>query len=261
VIVDPSESPILFLAKTVKVYGIPYVNPVIFIVVNVVVDVVVVIPFVLETVYPVITEPPFDGTFHERRTEKSLATPVTVGLTGTVGLPGTVASVTGITGDDVIELEELPEAFMAETVNVTSIPLANVFSVANRTLPTVIGLPTDGVTMYPVIGEVPIEAGAVQETVVELIATTAETPVGAPGSDADGVTGNKEEANELPAAFIAETVNVTSVPLVNPFIVTDKTLPTVTGLPTDGVIMYPVIAEPPFEAGGIQETVADALPR
>ena len=243
-IVDPSESPILFLAKTVKVYGIPYVKPVIFIVVNVVVDVVVVIPFVLETVYPVITEPPFDGTFHERETEVSLTIAETVGLSGTA-----------------IELEELPEAFMAETVNVTSIPLANVFSVANRTLPTVIGLPTDGVTMYPVIGEVPLEAGAVQETVVELIATTAETPVGAPGSDADGVTGNKEEANELPAAFIAETVNVTSVPLVNPFIVTDKTLPTVTGLPTDGVIMYPVIAEPPFEAGGIQETVADALPR
>ena len=59
--------------------------------------------------------------------------------------------------------------------------------------------------------------------------------------------------------FIAFTVNVTAVPTVK-LSVALRILATVTGLPEDGVTVYPVISEPPFEAGAFHSTVADALP-
>jgi len=39
---------------------------------------------ILVSLYPVIAEPPFNGTFHERTTEVELAAPDKVGLVGTV---------------------------------------------------------------------------------------------------------------------------------------------------------------------------------
>jgi hypothetical protein len=88
----------------------------------------------------------------------------------------------GVTDDDAEEATELPTAFVATTVNVTGVPLVRLLTVADSTLPTVTALPTDGVTVYPVIAE-PLEAGAVQETVAEFVPATAETPVGASGAD------------------------------------------------------------------------------
>jgi hypothetical protein len=59
-----------------------------------------------------------------------------------------------------------------------------------------------------------------------------------------GVTGAEaEEAEELPTMFVATTVNVTAVPLVRPVSEAVRTFPTVSGLPRDGVTVYPVIAE------------------
>jgi hypothetical protein len=43
--------------------------------------------------------------------------------------------------------------------------------------------------------------------------------------------------------FVATTVNVTAVPLVRPVSEAVRTFPTVSGLPRDGVTVYPVIAE------------------
>jgi len=80
ILAEGSESPIEFIATTVKIYGVPFVNP--FIVV--VVDVVDTFPFMLDTLYPVIAKPPFDGTFHERTTEREATAPDKVGLAGTV---------------------------------------------------------------------------------------------------------------------------------------------------------------------------------
>jgi len=96
-----------------------------------------------------------------------------------VGVPGTVA---GVTEADAEEAKELPTAFVATTVNVTGVPLVNPVKLVVNTFPRVTGLPTDGVTVYPVISE-PFEAGAAHETVADALPATAETPVGGPGTD------------------------------------------------------------------------------
>jgi len=92
-----------------------------------------------------------------------------------------------------------------------------------------------------------------------LFPATAKAPVGVPGTVAGVTEADAEEAKELPTAFVATTVNVTGVPLVNPVKLVVNTFPRVTGLPTDGVTVYPVISEP-FEAGAVHETVAEFVP-
>jgi hypothetical protein len=86
-----------------------------------------------------------------------------------------------VTDCDGEELKELPRAFLATTVKLRGVPLLKCWRVAVRTFPTATGLPLDGVTIYPVIGEPPLEAGALQETIAEFNPATAATPVGAPG--------------------------------------------------------------------------------
>ena len=83
-----------------------------------------------------------------------------------------------------------------------------------------------------------MDAGAVQETVACPSPAVAETPVGAPGADTatDGVTEEEaDDADELPIAFVATTVNVTGAPFINPVTVAVRTLPTVTAVPEEGV--------------------------
>ena len=204
------------------------------------------------TLYPVISEPPVDtGAVQLTVAEVLPATAETP-----VGASGTVA---GITAAEAEEGKELPREFVATTVKVTAVPLVNPPIPVLKTLPTVTGLPTDGVTVYPVIVAPPFEAGAVHDTVAEVLPRTAETPVGASGI-VDGVTeAEGEENEELPVEFIARTLNVSAVPLVRLVSVAVRTFPTVTELPIDGITVYPVIAEPPFEAGAVQLIVADAL--
>ena len=191
------------------------------------------------------------GGFHETVAE---FVPATVVMP--VGAPGSEAD--GVTAADE-EAEELPMAFIATTVNVTAVPLVRL-SVADKRFLTVTGLPTDGVTVYPVIAKPPFEAGAVHDTVAEALPREAETPVGAPGTVAGVTDAETEEAIEEPTEFLATTVKLRGVPLVRLLSVAVRTLPTVTGLPEDGVTVYPVIAEPPFEVGAVHETVANALP-
>ena len=242
-----------FIAETVNVTGLPFVR-LVSVVVKTSLPTVIGLPTDGVMIYPVIAEPPSDaGGF-----QVTVAEPLPLDTETPVGVLGGVA---GVTGDGVIVDEELPEAFIAVTVNVTGVPLVRLVKVAVETsAPTVIGLPTEGVTVYPVIGELPLETGGFHETVAELIPGTVVMPVGAPGSEADGVTGVVEEVKELPRAFMATTVNVTSVPLVRLKFANETSLPTVIGLPTDGVMMYPVIGEPPSDAGGFQVTVAEPLP-
>ena len=126
-----------------------------------------------------------------------------------VGTPGIVA---GVTDDDSEESEELPAAFIAFTVKLTAVPFVKPDRVAFNTLPTVTGLPTDGVTVYPVISEPPFEAGAVQETVADALPATAETAVGAPATVIGVIGAEGEELEERPTPFAAATVNVNGVP-------------------------------------------------
>ena len=67
--------------------------------------------------------------------------------------------------------------------------------------------PGDEVTVYPVMALPPVDPGAVQLTTDEALAAVPETPVGAPGTVL-GVTFDDVPAAELPAAFIATTLNV-----------------------------------------------------
>jgi hypothetical protein len=126
----------------------------------------------------------------------------------------------------------------------------------------------NGVTVYPVIGLPPFDIGAVQDTDADALPAVAVTAVGAPGAVA-GATGVTlaDAADDAPAptAFVAVTVNVYAVPFVNPDTVVDVPVPvTVVGVcavvPVNGVTTYPVIGLPPFDAGAVQDTDADALP-
>ena len=189
------------------------------------------------TLYPVIGDPPFEiGGLQLIIAEPTPGIPVTPRTDDGGPAPGAV----GVTGVVVGGFGVPPTAFIATTVNVTDVPAANPVSVAVNTLPTVTGFPTEGVTVYPVIAEPPFESGASQETVAEFAPATTVTFLGAPGTvivDV-GVTGVVVGGlGVAPMALIAVTVNVTAVPLANPVIVADKTLPTVTGFPIDGVIM------------------------
>jgi hypothetical protein len=178
---------------------------------EVVVDVQVLPSGVDVTVYSVIGLPPvLAGAVHEtteRRLPKELA--VTE-----VGAPGTVA---GTAEAEDVDGSEVPEAFVAVTLNVYEVPLVRpvttqvVSPVVRHVLPS--GVET---TVYREI-TAPLLAGAVHDTVDWVDSSdVAETPVGAPGT-VDGVAEfDATEAALVPALFVAVTVNVYAVPFVRP---------------------------------------------
>ncbi len=61
-----------------------------------------------------------------------------------VGAPGTVA---GVTAKEGAEDGESPRLFLATTVNVRGVPLVSPVKLADKTFPTVIAGPIEGVTM------------------------------------------------------------------------------------------------------------------
>ena len=70
-----------------------------------------------------------------------------------------------------------------------------------------VNAPGDEVTVYPVIALPPLDAGAVQLTTDDALATDPETPVGASGV-VTGVTDEELVENEpVPAEFVAATLN------------------------------------------------------
>src|SRR5665648_799197 len=117
--------------------------------------------------------------------------------------------------------------------------------------------PGDAVTVYPVIDEPPLLAGAVQLTIAEAFPGVANTAVGAPGTVLGVTTALATDAGEVPTLLVAVTVNVYAVPLASPV-----TVPVVTSVvltvapPGDAVTVYPVIDEPPLLTGAAQLTTA-----
>ena len=63
-------------------------------------------------------------------------------------------------------------------------------------------------TVYPVIAEPPLDDGAVQLTTAEESPATALTLVGVPGTVAGVTAPEALEAEPVPRAFVAVTVNV-----------------------------------------------------
>ena len=65
------------------------------------------------------------------------------------------------------------------------------------------------------------------------------------------------DAAPVPLAFCASTVNVIDVPGVIPETVALMAVPgTVTWAPVEGMTMYWVIVDPPFDIGGLHTTTA-----
>lgn len=118
--------------------------------------------------------------------------------------------------------------------------------------------------MYEVTAEPPFEAGTAKLTVaLRLPVKVATTEVGAVGAPTVVTELEAVDAAEVPAEFVAVTVNVYAVPAVKPVIAIvplpaceiDPVIP-----PGDEVAVYEVIVAPPLEVGAVNETFAVVAP-
>jgi hypothetical protein len=112
---------------------------------------------------------------------------------------------------------EVPIALVAVTVNVYAAPLTRPETVA-VVAPVVLTVapPGEVVTVYPVIRDPPVVAGAIHETRAWVLPAMAVTAVGAPGTVLGVTVALAVDATEDPAALVAVTVNLYAVPLVRP---------------------------------------------
>ena len=107
----------------------------------------------------------------------------------------------------------------------------------------------------------PLLVGAFQVTAMMPLAEVAATVVGAVGGPTGLTAADGELDVDVPATFVAFTVNVYEVPFVSP-VTTQVRAPVVVHVfaPPDDVIVYPVIGEPPSDPGAAHVTVACPLP-
>ena len=68
--------------------------------------------------------------------------------------------------------------------------------------------PGDEVTVYPVTAEPPLSVGALHDTTTWVEPKTPDTPVGTPGTAAGTTAPEAVDAEPVPTAFVAVTVNV-----------------------------------------------------
>lgn len=117
------------------------------------------------------------------------------------------------------------------------------------------------VTVYPVTGEPPVDAGTSQDTVTRPSPATTDGTVGADGT-VTGVTAvDGADAGPVPMALVAVTVNVYGVPLVRPCTKQVKAVVVVqVSPPGSAVTVYLVMAASPAEAGGAHATVTSPSP-
>ena len=123
--------------------------------------------------------------------------------------------VTELEGD---EVELLPIALMAFTVNVYATPSVNpviVQEVAEVVLQCLL-VSCTAVAIYPVIAEPPLTPGAVHETVACSVPAVAVALLGAPGTVFGITAAEGEDAGLVPWEFVAVTVKVYEVPFVKP---------------------------------------------
>jgi hypothetical protein len=201
---DDGDAPTAFVAVTVNVYAVPFVNPLTVALVPLeVVAVCAADPTKGVTVYDVIGLPPLAGAVQE-----TVAEPLPAVAETPVGTPGTAAGVTEL---DAADGDPVPTAFVAVTVNVYAVPFVNPSIVAFVPV-AVVGAwavdPMNGVTVYRVIW-LPPSAGAVQDTVADPLPASAVTPVGAAGAVAvrppDGTTNSTSTKKSSPVEFDGKT--------------------------------------------------------
>ena len=137
-----------------------------------------------------------------------------VDTTREVGTLGAVGATVGVTEFEGLDDAEVPIAFIATTVKVYGVPFVRPVTIADVELPFVVveKFPGDEVTTYEVIGEPPVDAGAVHVTVAWALPAVVVPIVGAPGAyKFDTVTFIVDVAR-LPAASVA-TADIVCEPL------------------------------------------------
>lgn len=130
---------------------------------------------------------------------------------------GASGIVRGVIAGDAVDTGEVPARFSATTVKVYDVPLDKPVTV-QEVAPEVVQVfaPGDEVTVKPVIGEPPFEAGTLHEIAASVFPGVATTLVGASGIVRGVIAVDARDEAELPAALSATTVKVYAVPLANP---------------------------------------------
>ncbi len=247
--------PALFVAVTVNVYAVPFVRPV------TVQDSPPdehVPPGLAVTVYAEIVAPPvFAGALHDTTTCVLPLTPLTP-----VGASGSVA---GVTAADAVEAVLVPALFVAVTVNVYAVPFVRPVTVQDSAPDNhpQVWLPELAVTVYAVIVDPPVLAGALHDTTTCVLPRTPDTLVGAPGTVAGVTAADGVEALLVPKLFVAVTVNVYAVPFVRPVTVQESASDDHEQVPPPelAVTVYAKITAPPVLAGALHDTTTSVLPR
>jgi len=127
---------------------------------------------------------------------------------------GAFGIVDGVTAADAEEAIEVPIVFVAVTLNVYGAPLVKLFTthvVVGATevhVPAVLLLASNAVTVYPVIVDPLLFAGAPQVTVADAFAATAVTDSGADGAAFIAAAADAVDAADVPAVLVAVTLNV-----------------------------------------------------
>ena len=128
---------------------------------------------------------------------------------------GKLGFVAGVTDTDA-DAELVPAPFVAVTVNVYDVPFVRPVTTMGDDAPdTSIPAGDDDTTLYLVIAEPPLDAGAVKETVACPFPLVAVPIVGAPGAVASN-TDPVVATGPSPTEFCAVTVNVYVVPVTTP---------------------------------------------
>jgi len=242
--------PTAFVAVTVKVYAVPLLRPVT--VIGDAAPLTLMPPGEEVTVYEVIAEPPLEAggvNAIEAWVFPAVAVPI-------VGGPGTAPGVTLFEGADA---GPVPTALVALTVNVYAVPLVSPLRMMGEPGPLATIAPGEDVAVYDVTGE-PFDAAAVNATPACVLPAAAMRFVGAPGTPAGVTLFDGADAGPAPTALVAVTVKVYAVPLARPPTVIGEAGPVALMPPGDDVTVYDVIGVPPLEMGGVNATVACALP-
>ena len=127
-----------------------------------------------------------------------------------VGAPGFVTTTAGVTALEAPEGALVPCALVAVTVKVYVVPLVRPVTVADVAPdPTLAVIPPgDEVTVYPVIGDPPLDAGGVQVTVAEASPAVAEAAVGLPGAPTSATSVPVVAGAPSPALSVATTLKL-----------------------------------------------------
>ena len=147
-------------------------------------------------VYPVIAVPPF-GAGAVKVTVACVFPRVAVPI---VGAPGTMLGTTPL---EALEAAPVPTAFVAWTVKVYAVPFVKPVTVNGLAPPVAVKPPGLDVTVYPVIGLPPSEAGAVKSTVACVFPAVAVPIVGASGTVIGVTLLETPDTGPTPIAFVA----------------------------------------------------------